>query len=405
MQGIRNLSKRCGGSDIPLKNKKTIFHEKGIYQEFGQIRTQIFIRTAGLCLTAVLIFFLVYRFFVRGKFADFMVSFFQSSLRMDYDAALNFYQQIFRNFEKLFYFIFIAAVFLFLLHIYLGWFSRYFAEIDRQMGRLLGEDTEEKAGEISLSPELIAIERKMNQLKYRMEKQKSDMLLSEKRKNDLIMYLAHDLKTPLASVIGYLNLLRDEGEISGELRDKYLDISLGKAERLEELINEFFEIARYNLSDITLQYSRINFSRLLEQLVYEFGPMLAEKNLTVSLQMEEDILFSCDADKMQRVFDNLLRNAVLYSFRDTEIRITAEQQKYALIVRFSNHGNPISKEKLERLFEQFYRLDTARSTESGGCAGLGLAIAKQIVELHNGTITAKSEAEVIEFTVTLPVIS
>ena len=390
---------------IPLKNKKTIFHEKGIYQEFGQIRTQIFIRTAGLCLTAVLIFFLVYRFFVRGKFADFMVSFFQSSLRMDYDAALNFYQQIFRNFEKLFYFIFIAMVFLFLLRIYLGWFSRYFAEIDRQMGRLLGEDTEEKAGEISLSPELIAIERKMNQLKYRMEKQKSDMLLSEKRKNDLIMYLAHDLKTPLASVIGYLNLLRDEGEISGELREKYLDISLGKAERLEELINEFFEIARYNLSDITLQYSRINFSRLLEQLVYEFGPMLAEKNLTVSLQMEEDILFSCDADKMQRVFDNLLRNAVLYSFRDTEIRITAEQQKYALIVRFSNHGNPISKEKLERLFEQFYRLDTARSTESGGCAGLGLAIAKQIVELHNGTITAKSEAEVIEFTVTLPVIS
>ncbi len=388
-----------------MKNKKTIFHEKGIYQEFGQIRTQIFIRTAGLCLTAVLIFFLVYRFFVRGKFADFMVSFFQSSLRMDYDAALNFYQQIFRNFEKLFYFIFIAMVFLFLLRIYLGWFSRYFAEIDRQMGRLLGEDTEEKAGEISLSPELIAIERKMNQLKYRMEKQKSDMLLSEKRKNDLIMYLAHDLKTPLASVIGYLNLLRDEGEISGELREKYLDISLGKAERLEELINEFFEIARYNLSDITLQYSRINFSRLLEQLVYEFGPMLAEKNLTVSLQMEEDILFSCDADKMQRVFDNLLRNAVLYSFRDTEIRITAEQQKYALIVRFSNHGNPISKEKLERLFEQFYRLDTARSTESGGCAGLGLAIAKQIVELHNGTITAKSEAEVIEFTVTLPVIS
>lgn len=388
-----------------MKNKKTIFHEKEIYQEFGQIRTQIFIRTAGLCLTAVLIFFLVYRFFVRGKFADFMVSFFQSSLRMDYDAALNFYQQIFRNFEKLFYFIFIAMVFLFLLRIYLGWFSRYFAEIDRQMGRLLGEDTEEKAGEISLSPELIAIERKMNQLKYRMEKQKSDMLLSEKRKNDLIMYLAHDLKTPLASVIGYLNLLRDEGEISGELREKYLDISLGKAERLEELINEFFEIARYNLSDITLQYSRINFSRLLEQLVYEFGPMLAEKNLTVSLQVEEDILFSCDADKIQRVFDNLLRNAVLYSFRDTEIRITAEQQKYALIVRFSNHGNPISKEKLERLFEQFYRLDTARSTESGGCAGLGLAIAKQIVELHNGTITAKSEAEVIEFTVTLPVIS
>lgn len=386
-----------------MKNKKKIFPGRGFYQEFSQIRTKIFVRTVGLCLAAVLILFIVYHFFVQGKFANFMVSFFQSSFRMDYNAALNFYQQTFRNYEKLCYFFFVAAVFLFLLRIYLSWFSGYFAEIDRQMERLLGEDIEEADGEISLSPELIVIERKMNQLKYKMEKQKSDMLVSEKRKNDLIMYLAHDLKTPLASVIGYLNLLRDEGEISGELREKYLSISLNKAERLEELINEFFEIARYNLSDISLQYSRINLSRLLEQLAYEFGPMLAEKNLTVSLQAEEDIMFTCDADKIQRVFDNLLRNAVLYSFQDTEICITAKQEKDALIAKFSNHGNTIAEEKLERLFEQFYRLDTARSTESGGCAGLGLAIAKQIVELHGGTIRAVSEAEVIEFTVTLPV--
>ena len=97
------------------------------------------------------------------------------------------------------------------------------------------------------------------------------------RKNDLIMYLAHDLKTPLASVIGYLNLLRDEGQISEELREKYLSISLNKAERLEDLIDEFFEIARFNLSTVTLQYSRINLTRLLEQLTYEFKPMLREK--------------------------------------------------------------------------------------------------------------------------------
>lgn len=97
------------------------------------------------------------------------------------------------------------------------------------------------------------------------------------RKNDLIMYLAHDLKTPLASVIGYLNLLHDEGQISEELREKYLTITLNKAERLEDLINEFFEIARFNLSTISLQYSRINLTRLLEQLIYEFKPMTKEK--------------------------------------------------------------------------------------------------------------------------------
>lgn len=322
---------------------------------------------------------------------------------MDYDAAYQFYQQTFRNYEDWFIMLFIVCVFLILLRIYLGWFSRYFVEINEQMDVLLGEEATEDTGEISLSPELFSIERKMNRLKYTMEKQKNDMLASEKRKNDLIMYLAHDLKTPLASVIGYLNLLRDEGEISREQRDKYLSITLDKAERLEELINEFFEIARYNLSDITLQYSTINLSRLLEQLVYEFGPMLQEKDLTVRLNAGKDIMFICDADKIQRVFDNLLRNAVLYSFQGTEVSITAELQKYAVIVRFTNHGNTIAQEKLERLFEQFYRIDTARSTESGGCAGLGLAIARQIVELHNGAITAESKDEMIQFTVTLPV--
>lgn len=106
---------------------------------------------------------------------------------------------------------------------------------------------------------------------------------AEKRKNDLIVYLAHDLKTPLSSVIGYLNLLKDEQQISDELREKYLSISLDKAERLEDLINEFFEITRFNLSNITLEYRMINLTRMLEQLVYEFKPMLAEKNLTCSM--------------------------------------------------------------------------------------------------------------------------
>lgn len=221
------------------------------------------------------------------------------------------------------------------------------------------------------------------------------------RKNDLIMYLAHDLKTPLASVIGYLNLLHDETQISEELREKYLGISLEKAQRLEDLINEFFEIARFNLSVITLQYSRINLTRLLEQLIYEFKPMTQEKNLRCRLNIAEDVMLRCDADKMQRVFDNLLRNAVIYSFENTEIEIEAAEKDGELNVKFINYGDTIPAEKLERIFEQFYRLDAARSTKSGG-AGLGLAIARQIVELHGGTIAATSEGEKTEFLIVLP---
>ena len=221
-----------------------------------------------------------------------------------------------------------------------------------------------------------------------------------RRKNDLIMYLAHDLKTPLASVIGYLNLLRDERQISEELREKYLSISLEKAERLEDLINEFFEIARFNLSTVTVEYSKINLTRLLEQLTYEFKPMLKDKNLDCRLDIAENVMLRCDADKIQRVFDNLLRNAVIYSYENTEIEITAREREDDITVTFANSGDTIPQEKLDRIFEQFYRLDAARSTSGG--AGLGLAIARQLVELHGGRITAKSEHDRIEFEVTLP---
>ncbi|HCC35483.1 MAG TPA: vancomycin resistance histidine kinase VanS [Ruminococcaceae bacterium] len=224
---------------------------------------------------------------------------------------------------------------------------------------------------------------------------------AEQRKNDLIVYLAHDLKTPLTSVIGYLTLLRDEGQISEELREKYLSVSLTKAERLEELINEFFEITRFNLSNIELQYSRVNLTRLLEQLSFEFKGILSDKGLECILNAAPDVMIKCDVNKLQRVFDNLLRNAVFYSFENSVIEITVLQNNTETTVKFTNHGDNIPHEKLGRIFEQFYRLDTARGTNRGG-AGLGLAIAKEIITLHHGTITASSENELIEFCVTLP---
>lgn len=225
---------------------------------------------------------------------------------------------------------------------------------------------------------------------------------AEQRKNDLVVYLAHDLKTPLTSVIGYLTLLHDEREISPALRDKYLHIALHKAERLEDLINEFFEITRFNLSDITLEYSKVNMTRLLEQLTFEFQPMLQEKNLQCQLTVAPDTFLYCDVDKIQRVLDNLLRNAVNYSFPDTTISITAEPREEQFHILVRNHGNTIPSEKLNRIFEQFFRLDVSRGSGTGG-AGLGLAIAKEIVEHHGGTITARSADEIIEFEVDLPI--
>lgn len=254
---------------------------------------------------------------------------------------------------------------------------------------------------IELPAELREAEAQLNSLKDQMEKNVRAAKEAEQRKNDLIVYLAHDLKTPLTSVIGYLTLLRDEGQISEELRAKYLSISLEKAEHLEDLINEFFEITRFNLSTLTLETSRVNLTRMLEQITYEFQPMLKEKDLVYTLDVPKDLYVKWDVGKMQRVFDNLLRNAVNYSFEGGEIVFSVEESKDEIEMICMNHGNTIPEEKLSRIFEQFFRLDSARTTRSGG-AGLGLAIAKEIVEFHKGSIHAESENEEIRFIVRMP---
>lgn len=377
---------------IQLKNKKTDNR-----QYFHQFKSKILLQTIFMILVSVLSVYLLYALFLKGNFANWMVQIFQYIFNLNYDSAVYFYDRTIRNYQELIFIVAMVFVFFVIFRIYINGFIHYFMEISNSVDLLIKENTDD----IVLSPELLMIEKKMNNVKHILEKQKMDVTLAEQNKNDLIVYLAHDLKTPLASVIGYLNLLYNEEQISPKLQKKYLGITLNKAERLEDLINEFFEIARFNLSNITLQYSRINLTRLLEQLVYEFNPILKEKNLSCTLNVPNDIMLTCDANKIQRVFDNLLRNAYFYSFDNSNILITVLECNERLIIRFTNHGYTIPKEKLVQIFEQFYRLDSARSTNNGG-AGLGLAIAKKIVELHHGTIFARSENEIIEFEVSLP---
>lgn len=275
--------------------------------------------------------------------------------------------------------------------------ARYIDDIAAAAKRLAKPDEQE----IELNGTLYEISYEFNLARQQALRSAEAAKEAEKRKNDLIMYLAHDLKTPLTSVIGYLTLLNDEPELSPELRAKYTGISLKKALRLEELINEFFDITRFNLSSITLENEHTNLSRMLAQICDEFNPILEEKGLKWQTEIPADIEIYCDRDKLARVFDNLIRNAVNYSYPDSIISLTLAKNGSKATVTVANRGKTISKEKLNRIFDQFFRLDSSRSTSSGG-AGLGLAIAKEITELHGGKIMAESENERIVFSVSLP---
>lgn len=234
------------------------------------------------------------------------------------------------------------------------------------------------------------------------ERQVADALRDEaRRKDDLVTYLAHDLKTPLASVVGYLSLLQEAPDLPVEQRSRFTGIALDKAHRLDALIEEFFDITRFDFHDIVLTRGYVDLSLLLAQVADEFYPILTEQGKSAEVQAPASLIVLIDGDKMARVFNNVMKNAIAYSYEGSTIRIFAVQTSDSVIVRFENQGDPIPAPKLGVIFEKFYRLDAARATNRGG-AGLGLAIAKEIVGAHGGTIACTSTPEKTVFTIELP---
>ena len=305
--------------------------------------------------------------------------------------------QFVKDFLPVFYFVPLLGGWLAISYYFLGRPLRYLDEIVAA-AKLLAQPRDEM---VRLPGELKDIEDDMNLAKQRALRDAEAAKEAEQRKNDLIVYLAHDLKTPLTSVIGYLTLLRDELQLSPEMRARYTNIALEKALRLEDLTNEFFEITRFNLSHMELEKAPVDLALMLRQVASEFEPALAKKGLSCRVELPQAMPYECDADKMARVFDNLLRNAMLYSFENTTVYIRGTSGPQGVELHFENEGRTIPPEKLARVFEQFFRLDSARSTSTGG-AGLGLAIAKQIVEQHGGSIAAASADDQVEFTLRLP---
>jgi two-component system sensor histidine kinase VanS len=357
--------------------------------------------TWRFCGMAIISFFVVigsYLFIWQQRVGDWILRFLEYFIGLKHEEAFYVYHQYFRGYKEVFLVIAIIFVFIFLLWYLFSWMTRYFKEINQGIDSLLLDDKEE----IHLSPEMSTLERKLNTVKRTLEKRKEETELAEQRKNDLVMYLAHDIRTPLTSVIGYLNLLEEETDMSTEQRAKYMHITLSKAYRLQKMIDEFFEITQYNSHQIELSKVQINLYYMIAQLTDELSPLLSANGNSVVFKVDENLTVYADADKLARVFSNILKNAGAYSYPHTEIIISAQKEEQQMIVSFQNTGKTIPSEKLATLFDKFYRLDESRVSNTGG-TGLGLAIAKEIIDLHGGNISASSANEIITFTVKIPV--
>ena len=317
-----------------------------------------------------------------------------------YDLLDNIYELVFERA----YFIFIIFVttliiVLSLLYKLLNKIFSYVFAVSESADKLFDKNVEY----INLPPEMVEVEKKLNHFKTEAIKNERLARENEQKKDELIVYLAHDIKTPLTSMIGYLSLLSEIKDMPQEQRNRYIDIALDKSYRLEYLINELFDVARFNSEKIVLEKEEINLNLMLEQIADDFYPTLKEMNKKINFTSDEKTILYADPDKLSRLFNNLIKNAVNYSKENTDIDISILNKENQATVKITNKGKQIPKEKLDKIFEKFYRLDSSRTSKTGG-SGLGLAIAKEIVELHGGRIYAESDMKETTFSVILPII-
>ena len=276
--------------------------------------------------------------------------------------------------------------------------TKYFKETSEGVDELLLDD----GGAIKLSPEMDFMAKKLNSVKQELVRRDAEARDAERRKNELVVYLAHDIRTPLTTVIGYLKLMSEEPDMPVEQRARYLGVTLESAKRLEALTDQLFEITRFNAQGIELERREFDLTVLLQQLADAFFPQLEPQGKRIELDVPAGLRITGDADKLARVFRNILKNAAVYSDANSVIRVNVANSDARVTVTITDTGSTIPKEALAAIFDKFCRLDNARSAKTGG-AGLGLAIAKEIVLAHGGNIQAASNNGETVFTVRLPI--
>ncbi|HFJ9466286.1 HAMP domain-containing sensor histidine kinase [Bacillus thuringiensis] len=250
--------------------------------------------------------------------------------------------------------------------------------------------------------ELTQLAQNINYMSKELEHTFEQERLLERTKNELITNVSHDLRTPLTSIIGYIDLLKRGQYNSNAQLQEYLETTYSKSQRLKYLIDELFEYTRLSGIDAKLNLNEVDLSGLLEQIVGEYIPIFEKESLIVQKSItQETIPIFIDVEKMVRVYENLFMNVIKYSMKPSELSVCLELIGNKVILRVSNKVEKPPVSDPNKLFERFFRGDKARKDDQGN--GLGLAISKRIVELHNGNIHAKYKDGWMSFIVEHPI--
>lgn len=256
--------------------------------------------------------------------------------------------------------------------------------------------------EVKGSDEIAQLAEDINTMSERLKENYEKEKKQEESKNELIVAVSHDLKTPLTSIIGYLELLNNDKENFTKEQQEFLHVAYEKSENLKKLIEELFEYTKLSNNYVKLNKIPFNIAVLINQIVGEHILFLSEKNIKVKIECtKNELLCEIDMQKFIRVIENLVRNAEKYSYRNSTFTIRMWEDENNIKLSFSNEGDNINKDDLVKIFDEMYRIDKSRNAEIEG-SGFGLPISKKIIELHGGKLWAECNDNIISFNIDLP---
>lgn len=311
------------------------------------------------------------------------------------------YRQIMSNIGDIYFFL---ILFIPMAILFFYWFTKpyatYFNEISRGIHHLANGDFKNRV-ELTSEDEFKVIAEDLNLASEKLQVAVERGDFAENSKDQLVVNLAHDLRTPLTSVLGYLDLILKDEHLTAEQIKHYTSIAFTKSQRLEKLIDGLFDITRMNYGMLPVEKKRIDISELLMQLNEELYPVFEKSHLLSRLNITPNLYISGDGELLARVFENLLTNASRYGKDGFYVDINCHLDAGQVVIQVVNYGGHIAPEDLPHIFDMYYTSDRARTHLEGG-TGLGLFIAKNIVEQHDGVISVESSVVRTLFEVRLP---
>jgi signal transduction histidine kinase len=288
---------------------------------------------------------------------------------------------------KLFNLIMLIACFIVFFFVFTHPIVRYFKALTDGLQSIASGDLSYRLP-LSRLDELGTVAHNINQMAERLQIQQERERQLEKSKMELITYVSHDLRTPLTSIIGYLDLLKSHTYQNVTEQERYIDNAFNKTQQLKKLIDDLFEYTRLTDGHIRLTVQQVDMNSLLEQMITEFEPVAKEQGITVHTDLlPAPVMMDLDIEKIVRAIDNLLMNAMKFSDRPGTIQVSLDAGAASVTLSIENNGIAITPEQEEQLFERFYKIEPSRyDNQMPSGSGLGLSIAKHIVELHGGRI-------------------